>query len=170
MDELIGTIHSLIGIGVSVVLVMESYVSNILLYACYLTKSKGEIDHLLEVKHYILFQKGHTILVISFILSILTFLYTFQYIRDSWDHLADQDWAAGTGEFCYCSGSILLPSHWWIWVRGSGSATWLHIGVLKNLWSRTSSQTSAIRISGGWDPGTSVFFFSFFFFQIFTSF
>lgn len=97
MDELIGTIHSLTGTGVSVVLVMESYVSNILLYACYLTKSKGEIDHyLLEVKHYILFQKGHMILVISFILSILTFLYTFQRIRDSWDHLAEKDWAAGT--------------------------------------------------------------------------
>lgn len=92
MDELIGTIHSIVGIGISVVLVMESCVSDILLCACYSSVSKGEIDHhLLEVKHYILCQKGHLILVMSFIFSILTSLYAFQCFRDRWDHLADQD-------------------------------------------------------------------------------
>lgn len=66
---------------------MESDVSNILLCACYLTKSKGETDQdLLEVKHYILSQKGYMILVSSFVYFNLALL---QCIRDSLDHLAD---------------------------------------------------------------------------------
>lgn len=77
MNEWIGTIHSIIGAGVSVaILVMESYVSNILLCAYYLINSKGEIDHhLLDIKHFI--QKVDLIFVTSLILSVFTFLYTF---------------------------------------------------------------------------------------------
>ena len=57
---------------------MESYVSNVLLCACYLTKSKGETNHhLLEIKHYILFQKGHIILVTSFIFFLFLIINLF---------------------------------------------------------------------------------------------
>lgn len=76
---------------VSAVLVMESDVSNILLCACYLTKSKGETDHhLLELKHYILSQKGYMILISSFVYFNLA-LHASMYQRQ----LGSFGWAAG---------------------------------------------------------------------------
>lgn len=61
-------VPSIMGIGVLVDLVMESYSSNIMFCADYLTKSKVKIDqYLLVVKHYILCQKVQLILLTSFI-------------------------------------------------------------------------------------------------------
>lgn len=90
-------------------------------------------------------------------LSILTLLYTLQCIRDSWDHLADPRLG------CWRLIVLLLqlvrptvstlmnvgPRQW----SSSLTAHW----SFKNLWAHTLPRTSAIRISGVWDPGTSVF-------------
>lgn len=92
--------------GVSVVLVMESYSSNIMLCASYLTKQKGKIDqYLLVVKHCILSQKVHLILLTSFVLSSCVYFNLSLHIskrscfKDRLDYLADQDWARDTGPF-----------------------------------------------------------------------
>lgn len=64
------------GIGVLIVHMMESQIPSVLLCANYLTKSKGEIDHYTVVKNCIFCRKVHLSFA-SFILSILTFFYTF---------------------------------------------------------------------------------------------
>lgn len=129
MDELVDTIHSIVGTDVSVVLVMESYVFNILLCACYSTTSRGEIDHhhLLEVKHYVLHQKGHMILIISFVyfnLSLHISMFQRQIGSFGWPRLGRWHWM-------FLLPQPVYPTHWLIWVKGNGSQTWLHIGVLK---------------------------------------